>query len=60
MGNLKSVFAVNDKVAIVTGGSGTIGSEMARGLLGAGAKVVLIARNEERLRQKAEALGGRR
>jgi NAD(P)-dependent dehydrogenase (short-subunit alcohol dehydrogenase family) len=53
---LKTLFNVKDKVTIITGGSGILGTEMARGLLNAGAKVVLLARNEEKIKQKVDAL----
>lgn len=55
MKDLKSLFDIDGKVAVITGGSGILGSEMAKGLLHARAKVVLLARNEEKLRQKTES-----
>lgn len=39
------MFNLKNKVAIVTGGNGGIGLGMARGLAGAGARVVVAARN---------------
>jgi 2-deoxy-D-gluconate 3-dehydrogenase len=45
MGNL---FDLHGRVAIVTGGNGGIGLGMARGLAGAGASVVVAARNAEK------------
>ena len=39
------MFALNGKVAIVTGGNGGIGLGMARGLARAGARVVVVGRN---------------
>jgi 2-deoxy-D-gluconate 3-dehydrogenase len=39
-------FDLSGKVAIVTGGNGGIGLGMARGLAGAGARVVVAARNQ--------------
>src|SRR5690242_5048498 len=42
----KSMFDLKGKVAIVTGGNGGIGLGMARGLAGAGARVVVAARNQ--------------
>ncbi|HLF23000.1 MAG TPA: SDR family NAD(P)-dependent oxidoreductase, partial [Burkholderiales bacterium] len=44
------MFDLNGKVAVVTGGNGGIGFGMARGLAGAGAKVVVAARNEAKSR----------
>lgn len=56
MDYLKTLFNLENKVAVITGGSGILGSEMAKGLLHAGAKVVLLARNEDNLARKVEAL----
>jgi NAD(P)-dependent dehydrogenase (short-subunit alcohol dehydrogenase family) len=53
---LKSLFNIENKVAVITGGSGVLGGEMAGGLLKAGAKVVLIGRNEQNLNRKVEIL----
>jgi NAD(P)-dependent dehydrogenase (short-subunit alcohol dehydrogenase family) len=53
---LKTIFNLENKVAVITGGSGIIGSEMAKGLLNAGAKVILLARNEDTLKEKVEEL----
>jgi len=44
--------------AVVTGGSRGIGVAVARGLVAEGARVALVARTEEPLRQAAAALGG--
>jgi NAD(P)-dependent dehydrogenase (short-subunit alcohol dehydrogenase family) len=48
---------VNERVAVVTGGSSGIGAELARLLAGAGWHCVLVARGEERLRSLVEELG---
>jgi len=56
MDYLKLLFKVANKVVVITGGSGILGTEMARGLLCAGAKVVLLARNTENLKKKVAFL----
>ena len=43
-----SMFDLTGKVAIVTGGNSGIGLGFARGLAGAGANVVIAARNEDK------------
>lgn len=61
----KEVFDIDGKVVIITGGSGTLGFSMAKHLAGEGARVVILARSEERVKLKvgsleelgAEALG---
>lgn len=48
-----------DKTAIVTGASEGIGYALAKGLVDAGARVLLVARREEKVRQATEELGER-
>lgn len=45
---LHSLFALDGKVAVVTGGTGLLGSAMARGLAAAGARVGILGRRAER------------
>ncbi|MFN6540277.1 MAG: SDR family oxidoreductase [Nostoc sp. EkiNYC01] len=45
---LDKLFGLKDQVAVVTGGSGVLGGAMARGLALAGARVVVLGRNEAR------------
>jgi len=54
---LKTLFNIEDKIAVITGGSGILGSEIAKGLLKAGTKVVILGTNEEKLKQKIKTLG---
>jgi NAD(P)-dependent dehydrogenase (short-subunit alcohol dehydrogenase family) len=42
-----NLFSVEDKVAIVTGGTGVLGGAMARGMAQAGAKVGILGRRKE-------------
>src|SRR5208283_920347 len=56
MDYLKLLFKVANKVVVITGGSGILGTEMARGLLRVGAKVVLLARNKENMKKKVTVL----
>jgi NAD(P)-dependent dehydrogenase (short-subunit alcohol dehydrogenase family) len=55
-GFLLSLFSLEGRVALVTGGSSGIGQAMARALALAGASVVLLARREEPLAAAAHAL----
>jgi len=54
------MFDLTGKVAIVTGGNGGIGLGMAKGLAKAGARVVVVGRNEEKSKaavRELQALG---
>ena len=53
---LSDLFALTGRVAVVTGGSSGIGQEMARALALAGARVVLVARDQVRLVVAADTL----
>jgi NAD(P)-dependent dehydrogenase (short-subunit alcohol dehydrogenase family) len=55
-GFLLSLFSLEGRVALVTGGSSGIGHAMARALALAGARVVLLARRAEPLAEAARAL----
>jgi NAD(P)-dependent dehydrogenase (short-subunit alcohol dehydrogenase family) len=56
-GFLRSLFGLDGRVALVTGASGGIGRELARGLALAGAHVALSGRDEARLAALAERIG---
>lgn len=55
-GGLEEFFSLRDRVAVVTGGTGTLGSEMARGLALAGAKVAVIGRRKGRAEAVAQEI----
>jgi NAD(P)-dependent dehydrogenase (short-subunit alcohol dehydrogenase family) len=58
---LHETFALEDQVALITGGTGVLGGAMARGMAAAGARVGIIGRHAERAEQVAaeiEAAGG--
>jgi NAD(P)-dependent dehydrogenase (short-subunit alcohol dehydrogenase family) len=50
------LFALDGKVAIVTGGTGVLGGAMARGLAQAGARVVIVGRRAERAVEVAQSI----
>ncbi len=52
-------FDLSGRVAVVTGGNGGIGLGMAQGLAGAGAEVVVAARNAEKAESALATLGGK-
>ncbi len=54
--NVRQLFDLSGRVAIVTGGSVGLGRQMAEGLAEMGANVVLCARKKERCEQAAEQL----
>lgn len=51
---LNSMYGLKDEVAVITGGSGSIGAEAGLNLASLGATVVLLGRNEEKLRKIQE------
>lgn len=53
-----SLFSVEGRVALVTGGSAGIGRMIAEGLAAAGARVYICARNAEKVAAVAEAVAG--
>ncbi len=54
--NVKQLFDLTGRIAVVTGGSIGLGRQMAEGLAEMGANVVLCARKKERCQQAAEKL----
>ena len=58
----RQLFDLSGRVAIVTGGNGGLGLGMARGLAGAGADIVVAARDAEKISgavAELEGLGAR-
>ncbi len=53
---MPDMFDLTGKVAIVTGGNGGIGEAIATGLAGAGASIVIVARNQTKTAQAVEKL----
>lgn len=59
---LHSLFGIENKVAVVIGGTGELCGAMAEGLAGAGAEAVIVGRSEEKAAArlaKIEATGGK-
>jgi len=58
---MQDLFSLAGKVAVVTGATGVLGSEMARSLAGSGARVAVLGRREEkgnRVAGEIEVAGG--
>ena len=53
---IESLFDIEDRVAVITGGGGIIGGELAWGLVSAGAKVILLGRTESNLKKRVDTL----
>jgi len=56
MSELRKLFDLTGKVALVTGGSRGLGEEMAEGLAEAGASLMLLARRDQWLTPAVEAM----
>jgi NAD(P)-dependent dehydrogenase (short-subunit alcohol dehydrogenase family) len=56
MSGVWDLFRLKESVAIVTGGAGKLGGQMADALAEAGAHIVVASRNLDKCRAKAEAL----
>ena len=55
---LEDLFSLEGHVALVTGATGVLGGEMARGLARAGARVGVLGRREERTEEVAREISG--
>lgn len=56
MANLAALFSLENRVAVVTGGSGVLGGAMARGLADAGARVAVLGRDPMRTHHVADSI----
>jgi NAD(P)-dependent dehydrogenase (short-subunit alcohol dehydrogenase family) len=56
MTDFNSLFNINGKIAVITGGAGVLAGAMAKGLLQVGAKVILLDINENNLNKRVEEL----
>jgi NAD(P)-dependent dehydrogenase (short-subunit alcohol dehydrogenase family) len=50
------LFSLEEETAVVVGGTGTLGGAMAEALAGAGARVAVIGRNEQRGKERAGSI----
>lgn len=53
---MESLFDIGGKVAVVTGGAGTLGSSISEALTRHGARVVILGRDPVNVKQQAEKL----
>jgi len=56
---IQSLFNLDGRVALVTGGAGNLGSAMAEGLAESGAHVIIASRNLDKCREEAERISNR-
>ena len=56
MKDISTLFSLNKKVAIITGGAGVLGGAMAMGLAGAGARVAILGRTASKTDRQAEMI----
>jgi NAD(P)-dependent dehydrogenase (short-subunit alcohol dehydrogenase family) len=54
--SIQELFSLEGKVALVIGGTGELCGAMAEGLAGAGARVLLVGRNEEKARARMDSI----
>jgi NAD(P)-dependent dehydrogenase (short-subunit alcohol dehydrogenase family) len=55
----RDMFSLEGKVALVTGASGALGRDISMALAGAGADVIIVGRNADRLRETARVVEGK-
>lgn len=54
--SIEKRFSLKDRVIVVTGATGILGAAFVKGLAQAGAKVVIIGRNQQRAAERAESV----
>lgn len=54
--SIQELFSLEGKVALVIGGTGELCGAMAEGLAGAGARVLLVGRNEEKAQARMDSI----
>jgi NAD(P)-dependent dehydrogenase (short-subunit alcohol dehydrogenase family) len=52
----RDLFSLEQETAVVVGGTGTLGGAMAEALAGAGARVAVVGRNEQRGKEQARSI----
>ena len=54
MKNLEELFSLKGRVAVVIGGTGVLGGEMAEGMAGAGAAIAIVGRDAAKAQKRIE------
>ncbi len=56
MSYLDQLFSLDNQTAVIIGGTGTLCGEMAQGIAKAGANTIIVGRNEEKGKERVEAI----
>ena len=56
MSYLDQLFSLENQTAVVIGGTGVLCGEMAQGIAKAGADTIIVGRNEEKGKERVEAI----
>lgn len=57
--DIKGLFSIEGKIAVITGGTGVLGSVMAQGLAEAGARVVVLGRRKQAGEELVKSIEGK-